>query len=389
MAHTTLSRPFISPSASAAAPSPERARQAQPRWLSIAAVWRDALSTLGAHSAAMLLFAFTGFALPTVVGNWLHTNGDLLLSASLALLSMTFARGAITWLALYGPQPGDHHGSIGQAMRITFRRYPVLLAGSVLYGALITTGIVATSELTRLLEYTDGKLAHVQAEPAQRFGHGLRQLVWRGLNTLTPDPSPPFVEFIPNLRDAVFKPVKRVTYHERYVDGSASPEIFAEVTSETILVILGAEVPTHGIALMAMAGVAVIFVAETLLRLRTVMALKPFGSPRPEGLGLLAPLIDSAHLGRKHFGAITIHTWLVRLVIFAFTLTLVEFPMVMIDHLITPTFMRFGGDFEVLPILHFLTAASAALVNAILMALSVVYDARLYKQLLTNSLLPG
>lgn len=169
----------------------------------VVAVWRDALSTFCAQSLPILTVALAGFWGITLIGalvgmmlqmdfdgrasTLLDRLGDehrlrallamhksnlnqvALVQAVAAMLAFSFARGVITWLALHGPQPGDEPercGSIGQAMRMTLQRYPTLLTGSALYGALVTAGILGLSELIRPLEYTDGKLAHVWAEPA-------------------------------------------------------------------------------------------------------------------------------------------------------------------------------------------------------------------------------
>jgi hypothetical protein len=111
------------------------------------------------------------------------------------------------------------------------------------------------------------------------------------------------------------------------------------------------------------------------------MALKPARSPRPGRFGWLTPLLDSARFGVRHFGEISLHTSLIRLATFGLTIALVEFPVAIADHFIVPHAIRLAGSFEILPIIGFMVGAGAALVGAILLALSIVYDARLYMAL--------
>lgn len=392
----------------------KHARRSQPALrVSIVAVWSDALSTFSAHSLAILPFALIGFAAPAILGSLLHTSAKLseygrthavvtlydkpsltvlLVQASLGILTLTFARGAITWLALHDKrccEDGRSHGNFGEACRTTLVRYPALLVGLLLYSTLITVGVVMMSAFTQKLEFVPSKMAHVWAGSHRAFGDALRQLAWRGFNSLMPDLGSPFAEFIPNLSDAISKHTTRVIYHERSVDGSAWPIVVAEVTSETAFVSAGMEViKPHRNPLTVVAGVALMVIAETLLRLRIVMAMTPPMPPKPRRFEWLRPLADCTHFGPRYFGTITVHTWFVRLVIFALTLTLIELPVALMDHFLVPHVMRLGGSFEILPILRFLATASAALVNAILLALSVVYDAQLFKQLTPSQSTP-
>jgi hypothetical protein len=407
MARTTFSQPFITPAADESARAHKFAGQAQPRRLGVTAVWRDTLSAFSAHPAAILLFAFAGFALPTIIGSWLivatklaeyaRTRAvvtlydrpsftSLLIQAGLGLLAFTFARGAITWLALQGKQHSEACDNarvgLGAACHAAFVSYPALLMGALLYGACIAAGTVMMSAVTHKLEYVPGKMAHVWAGPQRAFDDMLRQLEWRGFNALMPSAGSPFAEFAPHVRDAAFNQTTRAIYHERYVDRSAQPIIVAETVAETLFISVGEEaIKTFESRPMAVAGVALVFFAETLLRLRAVMAMQPPRSPRPRRFGWLTPLVDSMRFGLRHFRAITIHLWLVQLIVCAFTLTLIEFPVALMQHFLMPNVLRLGGGFEVLPILHFMATASAALVSAIVLALSVVYDAQLFKQL--------
>lgn len=116
-----------------------RRLQPPPHRASLAAVWREALSTFSAHSEVMLSCALIGFAAPVILGNLFYTGAKLseyartravvtlydrpslaalLIQAGLGVLALTFARGLITWLTLFGRQrseDGSAHGNFGAA----------------------------------------------------------------------------------------------------------------------------------------------------------------------------------------------------------------------------------------------------------------------------------
>lgn len=391
------------------APAVEHVQAAPPvPRLGVGAVWRDALSTFSARSAAILFCAIIGVAMPIIVGNWLYVSAKLseyartrsvfalyekpglaivLAEMIVGLLVLTFARGVITWIALHRAQPcghGEACGSLGAAIRRTFVRYPALLASMLFYGATISAGIVGMSALTQPLEYNRSKNAHVWIGVARNFSDVLRQLMWRGFNTLVPDPGPPFAQLAPDLRRAAQRGLFKAYSHNDYLSaeyGSSygverydpRPELYAVSPTQ-------AHSAEFRPLALALGSIALVLLAETLLRFRTVMAMKPFRSRRPEGFGLLTPLIASTRFGIKHFGVITAHIWIVRLAIFALIVAFIEFPLAMMDNLLAP-FAKPTSNLEILPIMGFLETSGAALVSAILFAFSVVYDARLAMRL--------
>jgi hypothetical protein len=379
-----------------AAPVLPYAPETLPHSISISAMWRDALSTFSAHSAAILLCAFIGFAAPTIISAGISTSATLsayaqtrsvtvlsgrpivaddlaspgipeyfrqaqrdlvrqlqtawLVQMVAGLLGLTFARGAITWMALHGSQPGEQSetcGSFGEAIRMALTRYPALLAGTLFYGAIITACIVGMSDLTQPLEFVPGKTARIWVGLSRSFDDTVHQLLWRGFNDLIPNPGSPFAEFSSDLRRAAF----------RYLTSTA-----------------------------ALISIVFIVVVETLLRFRTIAALKPVPCMRSHRFGMFAPLVDSARFGLKHFFAVTVHIWLLRLAIFGLSLCLIEFPMALMDNFVAPNVMRPGGafpigGFEILPTMRFIAVAGAAPVSAIMLAFCVVYDTRLYAAL--------
>jgi hypothetical protein len=201
--------------------------------------------------------------------------------------------------------------------------------------------------LTQPLEFVPGKTAHGSAGLSRGFDDTVHQLLRRGFTDLIPNPGVPFVELRSDLRHAASK----------------------YLTSTAVFI-----------------SIVFIVVVETLLRFRTITALKPVTSMRPHRFGVLMPLVDSARFCLKHFFTVTVHIWFLRLAIFALSLCLIEFPMALMDNFVAPNVIRPGGafpisGFEVLPTMRFIAIAGAALVSAIMLAFTVVYDARLYAAL--------
>jgi hypothetical protein len=389
----------------------DRATAAATGRVSIAQVWRDALSVFSARSASILFCALIGFAMPTTIGAWIDMQSKLsnyartrsvvvlndptpslsalFTGAVIGVVAMTFARGVITWMTLHTGQyseDGGNCGGFGRAVGMTLTRYPALLFGSLFYGAIVTAGLIGMSELTRPLEYSRSHTAHVWAGVARNFSDVLHQLSWRSFNTLTPAPGPPFAQLAPDVRRAAQRDLFEASSKTIYVAAESGSAYGVERAPESFM---APQTPSTASWLLASGSLVFLLLAETLLHFRTVMAMKPPASlvaspcgkdvPRPRRLTVLAPLIDSVRFGLRHFGAITLHIWLVRLAIFALIVSFIEFPLAMIDNLLAP-YARLGSS-EVLPIMEFLETSGAALVSAILLAFSVVYDARLARRL--------
>jgi hypothetical protein len=368
-------------------------------WASIAHIWRDALSAFVEHSAAILFCACIGFAGAAMLGAWVAaqlkpsnyarmgnvaidgaTPLAVLAGAIICVATMTFARSVITWMALQPSQPCEAcsaRGRFGDAIRATLARFPALLTGNLLYGMIVTAGIIAMSELTRPHEIAPGAMAREWAGPSRAFNDALRQLAWRGLNTATPDPGPPFADLMPHFRRivpallATSAPTVRLPIESGSAYGvERQPEFFEAYPTRV-----------HPTAIwpLALGGIVLIFAAETLLRFRTIMVLKPPRSSRSRRFWGFAPLMECARFGMRHFGVITVHAWLLRLVLLGISLVFVIFPIVLSQSFVAPGLIRFTSSSWVEPTSLMLMSAGIALVGAIFTAFGVAYDAQLFK----------
>jgi hypothetical protein len=98
----------------------------------------------------------------------------------------------------------------------------------------------------------------------------------------------------------------------------------------------------------------------------------------------LDPLIDSARFTIRNLGAIIVHVWFLRLALSALSVLFIELPLAAVDRFVVPNIVRYGAEVEIISMMDFAGASSAAIVNGILLAFSAVYDARLYTALATT-----
>jgi hypothetical protein len=155
---------------------------------------------------------------------------------------------------------------------------------------------------------------------------------------------------------------------------------------------------SHETRLVSAAVLVLLVLAESLLRFRTTMAFEPSRSlqvPELSGGGgsrrftAFTSLIASVRFGLRHFGILTVHIWVMRLAIFSLLVGLVEFPLALMDNFIMPNLIAHIGKSQLLPILNFAQLSAAALVSAIVLTFSTVYDVRLYRALKGYEVMPA
>ncbi|MCL5996094.1 MAG: hypothetical protein M1546_08560 [Chloroflexi bacterium] len=373
----------------APAPALERAlpgkrRTAAPARLNPLLLWRETIRVFGAHFGSILVYACFGLVganlVGVVVSTVLLTNAylivggytayanilypQLLIQAVIGLFTFSFARGAITWIVMRGAarpddsadsgRPGTRAisagaSSVGAAFRVTLRRWPALLAGSLVYGAILTLCTVGLTLLLRDLRLDVTNVGRVNSDVDDMA----RAIAIRALSGIIPDPGSPFSE----LQAYVRYTLSRSAYYSWY--------LYRNMASN-------APMPLW---LVGLVSVALMVAAETLLRLRAVMAM------RAEGPGPLAGLLDSMRMGWRHFGFIAAQVWLLRLGMLAAGVLFTIIPITFVQSIFVPVFARQAGSFWPYPGSMTLFALGSALVGMVLLAFSVVYDTCLYAAL--------
>jgi hypothetical protein len=325
-----------------------------------AGLWRESLHVMGASFGPILFYAFFGLIGANLVGLVVGTllladvygqtgsfftysnmqYPQLAVQGMVGVFTFIFARGAITRIALY-------REGIRKAYDATVTRWPALLGQSLLYGALITLGLVGVILLLRELRIDVSNVGRVSIYPNDMT----RTVAIRALGSVLPDAGSPFSELLNYFRNGV--PGARQTYtslYSRFDAPSVSPALW----------------------LVGAGGVLLVIVTETLFRLRSVMVM------RKAGPGVLAGLLDSARTGWAHFGYITTNVWVLRLSLMSISVIFTIVPTTFVQGWVVPFVARQYGGFWVYASSSLLFSFSGALTGMLLMAFALVFDTRLY-----------
>jgi hypothetical protein len=357
------------------------------RGIGITGVWRDTLAAFCDHAPSILLLAFAGFAAPAIIciflsvvlrfdlygqasgpfatwsgigvlrGESINLSSVLvILQAGLGAIGLAFARGAIASLALGGADAKDARG-LAVACRTAWARLPGLLIGSLVYGAIVMLGAVG---INAALHDTDFDLSFVGQQTISLPGHA-QLLGLRALDALTPSPGSPFAEFVPLLRHTAFQPFIQLTpYEQQLVEQYGAASVIAGSRSASLQWI-------------TFASVVLLILAEALLRFSPIIAMRLGEQDR---LRAIAPVWHSLCFGLRHFGAVTIHVWLLRLLFVAAYSIFFMLPVVLMQDAAPPIVRSvtsvLAGHWSLT-----LTLVCYWLVMALFMAFSTVYGARL------------
>lgn len=278
----------------------------------------------------------------------------VLFQAGLGAVGLAFARGAIASLAL-----GDAKDARGlaAACQVAWARLPGLLIGSLVYGAVVMFGAIGVNAV---LHDTDFDLSFVGQQTITVPGHA-QVLGLRALDALAPSPGSPYAEFVPLFRHTVFEPFTQVrSTGVQGVEGYGIDKVNVKTRPDLQWLIV-------------LTSVAVLILADALLRFAPVMAIRSGEQGR---LRAIAPVWHSLCFGLLHFGAITMHVWLLRLAFVATYAVFFMLPVVLMQDAAPPVVRSvtsaLAGHWS-LP----LTLVCYWLVMALFMAFSAVYDARL------------
>jgi hypothetical protein len=325
-----------------------------------AGLWRESLHVMGASFGPILFYAFFGLIGANLVGLVVGTllladvygqtgtffaysnlqYPQLAVQGMVGVFTFVFARGAITWIAMYGE-------GIRKAYGATVARWPALLGQSLLYGTLITLGLVGVILLLRELRIDTSNVGRVSLNPNDMT----RAVAIRALGSILPDAGSPFTEMLNYFRNGV--PGARQSYaslYWRYDVPNISP----------------------GQWLVGAGGLLLVIVTETLFRLRSVMAM------RKAGPGVLAGLLDSARAGWAHFGYITTNVWVLRFTLMFISVIFTIVPTTFVQGLVVPFVARQYGGFWIFASSGLLFSFSGALTGMLLIAFALVFDTRLY-----------
>jgi hypothetical protein len=335
--------------------------------ISVPALWREALTTFSARSGPILLAAFLGYALATLLGvllNGLITvdlysrtgtilssyglsrSVPLLVQAVLGMFAGIAARGAITWLAL--ARPGQHG-----AVRAIWVRLPELLPVLLLTGGIIFVGSLGVTSLLRELR--------LDLSEVSEFSLGLqsmgRSILLRILNSIIPDPGPPFTQVLDFMRSETTRVATSLVYA-----GGLSYYRVKTIEEIPLPLLVG------GGSLFLLIG------GDALFRFVPAALMQAGSNP-------LLGVVKALRLAGRHFGLVLMHIWVVRLVVFSVSAVFMIAPLVLVQSIGVPILIRSTGSAWILLAALMVASVSLALVGMVFTAFVTVYDACLYRQL--------
>lgn len=370
--------------------------------IDIAQIWRESLQTFSTHSVAMLLCILSGLMSPFLVGHWIATQvvlqdmdwvgpvpalqeklslNTLAVLACAGWLTTSLARGVIASLAL--------QGNAGNAIRETLVRLPVLLIGFLAYSAVIAVGLLGISPIAQNSS-AFGQAANLPTFPTRSkwektMSKTGQQIADGALTVFLSDAGAPFSIVLPEIEAALLRR-PQVSAYETYL-----ADIRSYVTQEPPVIERIRTIHPDAWTVISVASFALLFLSETLLRFRVVMAFEPLeriaASNKKQGgyslqrFAALSPLIESVRFGWRYFGIITLHVWVLRIAGGALVLLLVKLPMAAALHIALPALTELIGKTPLPPVLSFVQLGLAAFVAAIVLAFNTLYDARLFMAL--------
>ncbi len=348
------------------------------------------MQTFSSHSIAMLLCILFGLMSPFLAGHWIAIQAvlqnyawvgpvptfqeklsptTLVLLAFLSWPATTLARAVITWFTL--------KDSAGGVSRSLWSCLSALLAGNLLHSALVSACLLGLSlsilsvDLQAMIE----RLAPAQMLKAE---DGLPLQEGVSVSLLDADP---FAIVLSEARTALLRRPALTAYESSLIsDGKAQePRSLIEQWQSAQ--------PSVWRAFTVLCIVLLIF-TETLLRFRTIMAFKPLesfpvspmkpGGERLQRFAATSPLIDSARFALKHFGAVALHIWLLRVIICGPMSLFIVTPSLAATQFAMPAMISLIGKTPLLPWLYFAQVSGATFIAAIVMAFSTIYDAQLF-----------
>jgi hypothetical protein len=367
------------------------------RTSSIAAVWQATFIACGAQAAPMVAvaglagaFAFAGSVsfdqCSIIVSNLCPQAATRALLIILQGIAVTLVQALIASVVRRSSRPRAHARDHVHAV---LDHWPALLAGSLIYTALMTAAqTMAPASAWDWQAELNKPLVLPGADPVMVEFHSVtRAVVTSTLHLLLPDPGLPLATLLDTpdnadrrARDAATCALlawerRTLPTGETIRPTAPRPQINLDRLNEYIASHCEQSSPFDGARLVL---AAVLWVgADILLRFRVVAAF----SPQRTGVwaGLLSPLMCSIRVAWRHFGAMAAHIWVLRLALVAARILFCTFPLLVAQRFVLPRLaLNLPGDTWFAPICFAIALAATAMMNGILVAFSAVYDAQLF-----------
>jgi hypothetical protein len=290
----------------------------------------DAVQRTGSHSGSVVRIVNTQMLAQAVIGSFLLVLG----------------RGAVAWIAM---QDASAKVTFGMAVRAALREWQPLLISALLYGALITAGIVGLSVLLRELRIDVSNARWLRGD----LNSVMNWVTARGVALLPPDAGAPFSEWIAAAKYNLSR-LSGATYFGFDVNPYGGAQTIAARTW-----LLGA------------VSIVLLFIIESLLCMRsaTIMALG----------GTADWLRETLALSGRHFWRVAAWRWALRLMVFAlFIGALVVLPALHQAVIMNAFRQQFSAGYWTYHIAMAAYGIGGAIITGIIAAFSVAFESRMY-----------
>ncbi len=388
-------------------------------------MWQETAVTLSAHSGPVLLCALIGFACADLAG-WLvgtaltpqvsalstaicrrYVDALPMLSGSVQLwhpalatfclweplslpmmarllmgaIAWALVRGALTWLGLH--RVFQARITLSRMCRVVLARWPALMSGSLVYGTVMALSVIGVDGLLGELGLAVSGSHRVDwvPVPSAYVPAVQREIGTAMLKLLIPDPGQPFDSWLAGQGAAIVPAAEPVT--AACVDTAALVYELNRGSGGNLDLRKCKMTHTPAVGIAHILGLSILFMAEAMLRFRTVAALQPGAARRGRGLGgMTGWLLASAQVGSRHFGTVTVHSWLLRLAAAILAGLFVLLPSMLMNSRWLPLAVNAldlgAGVSWVYAAAGAAASLGSALISAWLAAFCAVYDARLY-----------
>ncbi|MFC1464959.1 MAG: hypothetical protein ACFLMY_08935 [Candidatus Brachytrichaceae bacterium NZ_4S206] len=278
-------------------------------------------------------------------------NTQMLVQALIGAFTFLLGRGALTWIAMQEPTRSNQAITLRTGLNAALRAWRPLAISTVLYGVLITIGLLGLSAMLRELRLD---VSNTRSIRIGDFGNILNWTAIRAISLLPPDPGSPFSDWLASVRYNLSRSMvgSYLGFDLSTVSRSAKP----------------------GTIVLGLASIALLIVTDALLCMRTAAI---FGAPMRSTW-----LREALRVSSAHFARVLIWRWSLRLAFVAFAVaTFVLAPALQQMLVVGPARQMLGVGYWPYHIAQSANGIGIALVNGALIATGVIFEARMYRAL--------
>lgn len=278
-------------------------------------------------------------------------NTQMLVQALIGAFTFLLGRGALTWIAMQEESRSDQPITLRTALNAALRAWRPLALSTVLYGMLITIGLLGLSAMLRELRLD---VSNTRSIRIGDFSNILNWTAIRAISLLPPDPGSPFSDWLASVRYNL----------SRSMVGSYLGFDLATMPRAV----------SPGTVALGVASIALLVATDALLCMRTAAV---FGAPVGRTW-----LDEALRVSRAHFARVLLWRWSLRLAFVALAVaTLVLAPALQQVLVVGPARQMLGIGYWPYHIAQSANGVGIALVNGALIAAGVIFEARMYRAL--------